>query len=120
MIRSEFEQLLRKALADMISDVEKRFGKPLPSNLQFELHGAGVSGEILNFGDLIEEIYISEDMFWWAIDIAVKEVLPTKTKIFVRVSSESPVAYKQTYNFDKGLGPFKIMYVVNIKFKEET
>jgi len=68
--------------------------------------------------DVLEILYISENVFWDTIDVAIKKITKNETIVFVRICGEPPCDFEDTWNYEQGLGPFKLMYAVRIDIED--
>src|SRR5258708_9096919 len=95
-------QELKKAA----ESAEAKFAKPIPSAFVIELHAPGSSGRALSVDEALDHIYLGSDRFYRIIDVAIKELLPGKSVVFVRVSGHQSAEFSKTWD-PSGLGPFK-------------
>ena len=103
----DYKLLFEKALHESMKKASERIESTLSLNIKIELHGAYHSGDILMIDEALDSLYLSDELFWFVIDISVKEVNPTYTLMFVRVSGHPPVPLEETWNYASGYGSFK-------------
>ena len=120
MQKHEFSQLFSKALEDAAAYAEERLGRAVARDFEIELHGAGHSGICLSPDEALNLLFISEDRFYRVIDVAVIEIRPTKTRIFVRPSDHTPSAFEETWNQPPGAGPFKQIYAEHFRISDAS
>lgn len=103
----EFKDLFVQSLEIAADNAERELGKQIPRKYQIRLHGAGHSGDILSVDEVATLLFIDDSSFYRIIDVAVQQVSPSVSEIFVRVSGHNPVPFEQTWDTPKGSGPFK-------------
>ena len=118
MLKQEFTELFLKCAHDALAYAEKKLGMPLSDDFDVELHGAGVSGEIISRDRALELLYLGEDRFWRIIDVGVKAVVGGKPRLFVRSSGHEPSSFEETCNTPPGNGPFKVVELLNIHVED--
>ena len=106
MNKQEFQQLFEKAIALAFSYGEQALQKGLPRRASFKLHGAGYSGEMANFDQVLDALYLGNEKFFRVIDISVLDVKQDETLLFVGVSGHAPSSFDKTRNAHSGMGPF--------------
>jgi hypothetical protein len=115
MTKKEFSQLFEGILTSIASEAEERLGRVIPKSYQIALHGWGHSGTIFSVAAALDVLFISEDLFYRIIDVAVIETTASVTTFFVRISSHEPASFDQTWNTPKGHRPFKHLIAERIK-----
>lgn len=114
MTKEDFSALFLKCARQALADAQRRLGVPLSDDFEVELHGAGLSGEIVSRERAVELMYAGENLFYICIDIAVKAVIKGKAILFTRISGHEPSSFERTWNTPPGNGPFIIMEALNI------
>ena len=107
MEKNQFVELFHQATSIALANAAKNLGRDIPSSVKFKVYGQGSSGEIAATGQVVELLYISSDRFYAIIDLAVIEVHPDYTLLFLRISRHQPVPFEKTWNDPIGSGPFK-------------
>lgn len=74
----------------------------------------GHSGELFKLDDAVDVVYLGPDQFFRIIDVAVTEVTPDSTTVFVRISGHTPDEFAKTWN-PADLGPFKQIAAMSIR-----
>lgn len=103
----EFRQLFISALESAVKNAEGELGRSISGNYEVILHGAGYSGDIVDVNTAAANLYVGKNEFYRVIDVAVQQVSPNVSRIFVRVSGHKPVPFYETWNTPEGSGPFK-------------
>ena len=106
MTREKFRELFFQAINVAITNTEMRLGRPLPAEYKVELHAPGFPGQTVSLETAVEAIFLSNDVFYRIIDVAVKRVSDLDSLLFVRVSGHPPAGWTMTWD-PKDLGPFK-------------
>lgn len=88
-------------------NAESALGKQIPREYKIQLYGSGHSGDVLDVDKAASLLFINESSSYRIIDVAVKQVSPSLSTVFVRVSGHEPVPFEQTWDTPKGRGPFK-------------
>jgi hypothetical protein len=114
MNKQEFGQLFLRCARQALASTQKQLDVPLADDFDIELHGAGISGELISCDRAVELMYIGENLFYRIIDIGVKAVIKNRAIIFARISAHHPLSFEETWNTPKGNGPFKIIETKNI------
>ena len=114
MQKHEFKQLFLKALEEAAAYADECLGKSVARDFEIEFHRAGHSGSVLSPEEAFDLMYISEDRFYKIIDVAVIDVQPNKTRVFICLSGHSPGAFEETWNQPPGVGPFKQLRAAQI------
>ena len=117
MDKNKFANLFRQCSMRALEDAQRRLNMVLSDDFDVELHGAGVSGDIILRDRAIDLMYISEDKFYRVIDIAVKRVVTNRAVLFVRISAHEPSSFQHTWNAATGFGPFKVIESKSIKIE---
>ena len=113
MNKSEFNQAFLSALEEAAIYAESSLGRRIPRNFVIELHGAGTSGAQMSPEDALDALFIDERRFYRIIDVAVIEVAPNQTTVFVRASGHQPAPLEQTWG--GASGPFKQIQAEEIR-----
>lgn len=95
-------------------NADNQVGFCVPRHFLIEVHGAGFRGQVMDAESAAAALYISEDLFYRIIDLAVTKVDKDSSTIFTRVSGHKPGAFEDTWNRPSGDGPFKQMIAHNI------
>jgi hypothetical protein len=114
MTKDEFRELFLKALDNAASAADERLGTRVPRSFLVELHGGGCTGQRVEIDEALDRLYLGDDHFYKIVDVAVIELLPEKSVVFVRASGHAPVEFERTWDA-RQLGPFKQMEPINIK-----
>jgi hypothetical protein len=111
----DFKELLVQSLEIAADNAESALGKQIAREYKIQLYGPGHSGDILDVDEAATLLYINESSFYRIIDIAVKQISPRFSTVFVRVSGHKPVPFEKTWDTPKGHGPFKqIMALIQV------
>jgi hypothetical protein len=108
MEKSEFRQLFVRAISTALERARQRNDALAPADYKIELHGGGISGQIMDLDQAVDTMYLGPDVFYRIIDVGVKDI-GNEIVIFVRISSHHPSAFDDTWNTPKGSGPFKVL-----------
>ncbi len=103
----EFKELFVQSLDIAADNAESALGKQIPRVYKIQLYGPGHSGDVLDVDEATSLLFINEASSYRIIDVAVKQISPSFSTIFVRVSGHKPVPFEQTWDTPKGRGPFK-------------
>jgi hypothetical protein len=114
MTKEEFGELFLKALTKAVEFVEHKHSVSLPRQFLIALHSPKSSGERMQFGDALDHLYLAPDRFFKIIDVAVIELIPNTSVMFVRVSGHAPAEFASTLDTAQ-FGPFKIIEAAQIK-----
>jgi len=106
MTKNDFRELLLRALNSAAENAEAKLAKPVPRSFVIELHAPGSTGRTVSLDEAVEQIYLGSDRFYRIIDVAIKELLPGQSVVFVRVSGHPPTEFSKTWD-PASLGPFK-------------
>ncbi len=106
MIKNDFQQLFLHALTTAAENAEKKIAHPISRSFLIELHAPDSQGLRVSVDEALSQLYLGNDRFYKIIDVGVKELLPRKTIVFVRVSGHQPTGYDGTWD-PSGAGPFK-------------
>jgi hypothetical protein len=115
MDKQEFGQLFFNSLTESARNAEERLGKPIVRAFEIELHGAGYSGMCFTPDHALDALFLDENHSYRIIDIAVIEIHPAQTRIFVRASAHRPSSFEKTWNQPPGAGPFKQILAEDIR-----
>jgi hypothetical protein len=118
MDQETFKNLFLRVVADAIAGAQQLSLRPLPSNFKIELHGGGVSGQIVTLNDTLKRMFVSESLYFAVIDVGLKRVEGRQCIVFVRISAHSPVPLDETWDTPNGNGPFKVILPSEIKFTD--
>src|SRR5262245_25234681 len=116
MDKDEFRQLFVCTVHRAFEAVQKQI-EILPSaDFEIELHGGGVSGEIVSQDRAVDIMYLGAKKFYRVIDVGVKSVdSNNRVRVFVGISSHQPSSFDDTWNDPPGNGPFKVIVPVTLK-----
>lgn len=106
MTRNEFRESFLRAMTAAANAVEARVAKPIPNSFLIRLHAFGCDNRLISIDDAVEKLYLSSDLFYRIIDVAIEEVRPSEFVAFVRPSAHPPAPFSGTWD-PSGLGPFK-------------
>lgn len=118
MNKAEFQQLFLDNVRQALGYAEQETSRHVSDEFDVELHGAGISGEIISPVRAVDLMYVGEDRFYRIIDIGVKAVIKDRAVVFVRISDHHPSSFRDTWNTPKGNGPFKVIEPANIQVKD--
>jgi hypothetical protein len=105
LTRLEFADLLK----EHVSVALKAARVPEPMELEFLVHGGGVTERRLPFDELAEVLFVSEDLFYRVITIGVKSIEGTRCEMFIGISEHPPGPFDETWNQPAGSGPFHVV-----------
>jgi hypothetical protein len=114
MNKTDFRKLFQRALTEAAENAEANFSRPVPPSFLIELHAPGFSERLITAEEALDQIYLGEDRFYRTIDVAIKEVRPKESVVFVRVSGHSPDVFSKTWD-PSGSGPFKQISSLSIE-----
>lgn len=115
MTKDEFARLFEESLSQAVLEIEVKINRTIPRHFLIAFHGFGYANkETLSFSHVLDLLYISEELFYRIIDIAVIEVRENATVFFLRVSGHQPCSWAETYYGDTGRGPFKRLFAQSI------
>jgi hypothetical protein len=106
MTRGDFLQLFQRALNLAADNAEAKLKKPIPRSFLISLHAFGCDDRLLSVDDALEKLYLGSDRFFRIIDVAIAEVRPDASVVFVRPSGHPPDALSATWD-PTSPGPFK-------------
>jgi hypothetical protein len=106
MTKKEFRESFMRAITAAANAVEARVSKPIPSAFLIRLHALGCDNRLISIDDAVEKLYLSSDLFYRIIDVAIEEVRPSECVAFVRPSAHPPAPLSGTWD-PSGFGPFK-------------
>lgn len=106
MTKTEFGELFRRVLNVATGNAEAKISKPIPHSFLIRLHSFGYDDRLISVDEAIDKIYVGSDRFYRIIDVAIEEVLPKESVVFLRVSGHAPDALSATWD-PAGSGPFK-------------
>jgi hypothetical protein len=112
--KEKFYLFLREALERAARSAEQALHRPVPRKFAIALHGLGHSGVLFRPEEIVDVIYLGEDRFFRIIDVAVTEVSPETTTVFMRISGHAPSEFATTWD-PQDLGPFKQIMAGHIK-----
>jgi hypothetical protein len=115
MNKDEFRSLFLRNVEQAVSIARGMADLPSSPAFQFELHGAGVAGQITPFDRLIDLMYLGESLFYPMIDIGVKAASNNEVTVFVRITAYEPCPFDRTWNTPKGNGPFRVLEPMNLR-----
>ncbi len=115
MTKQEFQHLFENAISLAMLYTEQLLGREIPQHVSFRLHGAGYSGEIVDFAQVMDAIYLGEEHFFRFINVGVIEVGRDETTLFVGVSGHTPTSFEKTRNTPPGSGPFNPIIPLHVK-----
>mgnify|MGYP007135467372 CR=1 FL=1 len=106
MKKQEFQQLFEDTIKSAILYAEQLLERKIPQEVSFQLHGAGYSGKIVDFAQVMDAIYLGEEQFFRFITVGVVEVRRNETILFVGISGHTPTSFEKIRNTPPGNGPF--------------
>lgn len=113
MTKKDFLQLFLRAMNSAADNAEQKLGKPISRSFVVELHAPASPGRTASVDEALDKIYLGSDRFYRIIDVAIKELLPGETVVFVRVSGHPPAEFSKTWD-PSALGPFKQIFAEKI------
>jgi hypothetical protein len=111
--KEEFRELFMRALSTAASVIDGNVTAPTSRSFLIELHGAGVSGQLMSVDSALDLLYLGDDRFFRIIDVAIRELRSDASVAFVRVSGHAPSDFSDTVD-PAGLGPFKQLVAAHI------
>jgi len=115
MRKDEFGELFVRCARQVLANAQQQFDVPMSDDFDVELHGAGLTGQVVDQDRAVDLMYLGKDLFYRIIDIGVKAVVKNRPILFVRISAHEPAEFRQTWNTPKGNGPFKIIAPSNMR-----
>jgi hypothetical protein len=116
MTKDKFMEVFLAAVETAAKNVEKQYSVQLPRKFEFEFYGFGHNGTTLDVDEVMNKIYLGDDLFIFLIDLGVKKATKTTTTVFVGVSGHKPQArFEDTWNTPPGSGPFK--QIISLQFQ---
>lgn len=116
MTRQEFKELFEATLEKAAKNVEEQYQVNVPRYFEVEFHGLGYSGDLISIETAVDRMYLGDDLFYYLIDVGVKEADAQSTRVYVAVSAHSPRAtINETWNQPVGSGPFK--QIISLQFR---
>jgi len=109
MTRKDFVVLFTTYLNYAADSAEARLRHPVPRHFGILRDSPGTDGRRTSVDDVIAELWLSDDRFYRIVDLAVAEVSPSTTWVWVHESGHEPCAFEDTWNHPPGAGPFKIL-----------
>jgi hypothetical protein len=110
-----FGERVRAELETAARNAEGRLGRPVPRRFVVLLHGAGHPGDRLDVDTAVAALWVGPDRFYRYIDVAVVEVGPATTTVFVRASGHPPGRWEETCGMGSDAGPFQQALAATIK-----
>ena len=101
---NRFVLFLERCIQDFEPDV-----RLVNLDVNFELNLYGTS-EWTSVDDLVELVYITDELFYRIIDVAVLKITPEYVRFLVRPSGHDPVPLHETRAYVEGWGPFNCIY----------
>lgn len=103
----DFGLLFTEKLNEAARLAESSLGKPIPRTFVILRESPKSDGRRISVDQAVSELFVSDEKFYRIIDLAVVEVSPTTTCVWVRESGHGPCSFEQTWNQPPGSGPFK-------------
>jgi len=104
--RVDFLLLLQEALNLAADNAEAKLQKPIPRSFLIRLHAFGLDDHLLSVDDALDKLYLGSNRFFRIIDVAIVEIRPDASIVFVRPSGHQPDAWSTTWG-PTTHGPFK-------------
>jgi hypothetical protein len=117
--KEEFGKLLDTALEKAAQNAEQILRQTIPRNFQISLFDPQNTSNDIDVDSAVELLYIGDDQFYAIIDVAVLEVTPRWTRVWMHPSGHQPRPFEDTYNYESGSGPFKQAIAIPIKVVPE-
>ena len=108
--KEEFKNLFQRAIDESVELASEFHQRSFSAEYKFMLAALGFDDKLLTLDEVVEVVYLGEEQSFMIIDVGVRRVSDGETLIFVRPSGHPPVPWVQTWNAERGLGPFK--YIV--------
>ena len=97
--------MTRRFLTALPGGIESRDGQrgskteePIPRSFLIRLNAFGFDDHLLSVDDALDKLYLGSDRFFRIIDIAIVEVRPDASVVFVRPSGHPPDALSVTWD----------------------
>jgi hypothetical protein len=113
--KNEFVELFRKHLELSAQIAENNIGHPISRNIGILRDSPFPNGRRISIEQAADELFISEMELFRIIDLAVVEVSPTTTWVWVRESGHKTTDISKTWNQPLGSGPFKEIVAKDIR-----
>ena|SRR5207248_11621119 len=120
MNRRDFELLFSRKLTEAAEAAEVKLGRPVPRQFGILRESPKADGRRVSVEKCLSEIFLSDAKFYHIIDLAVVEVSPTTTWVWVRESGHPPTSFTDTWNQPLGSGPFKHLGADEIRLSAEA
>ena len=115
MDKDAFNELFLRIIREAIQQTQVIFARDIPAKFLVELHGAGISYEIMPHQKALDLLYIDDKTFYPIIDVGVKYIKDDTTVLFVRVSAYKLGDFNKTWNSPAGNGPFKVIVPLKLE-----
>ena len=119
MTQEQFRELFVRALNNAADIADPKLATQAPRVFLIALHAPGHRGELIDIDEAVSSMYLGPNRFYRMIDVAIKEVLPTGSVAFVRVSGHPPTEFANTWD-PASLGPFKQIEAMNIPDRRQV
>ncbi|HEX4243232.1 MAG TPA: hypothetical protein VHZ53_17610 [Steroidobacteraceae bacterium] len=113
MTKAEFGEIFRRALNVAAQNADEKLSNPVPRSFLIRLHSFGYDDQLISVDEAAGKLYVGSDRFYRIIDVAIEEVRPNQSIVFVRVSGHPPDTLSATFD-PSGSGPFKQIIMYNI------
>ncbi len=110
MTKEEYRDLFASALKRAIENADNQLGYAIPRETLIILYDRNYKGDTTNFESALNSLYLDGEHSYYVIDIGVKEIHPTFSKVFVRCSGHTPVKYDDVWNSPDGDNLFKQVF----------
>jgi hypothetical protein len=102
-----FGERLGAELETAARNAEARLGRPVPRRFVVLLYGAGHPRDRLAVETATAALWLGLERFYLYIDVAVVEVGPESTTVFVRASGHPPGPWEETCGMGSDTGSFQ-------------
>jgi hypothetical protein len=109
-----FGERVRAELETAARNAEAQLGRPAPRGFVVLLHGAGHPGDRVDVDAAVAALWLGPERFYRVIDVAVVEVGPATTTVFVRASGHRPGRWEESWGMGSEAGPFKQLLAARI------
>jgi|SRR6267143_928264 len=120
MNRRDFELLFKRKLSEGAEIAERKLGRAVPRRFGILRESPKPDGRRVSVEQCLSELFLSDDKSYRIIDLAVVEVSPTTTWVWVRESDHPPASFADTWNQPPGSGPFKHLEANEIRLSAQA
>src|SRR6266480_7107049 len=102
MNRRDFDLLFRAKLNEAAELAEAKLGRPVPRHFGILRDSPRSDGRRVSVEQCLSDLFLSDAKFFRIVDLAVAEVSPTTTWVWVRESGHAPASFSDTWNQPAG------------------